>query len=219
MTDFMQLARVRCFVIEETGNDRVWLRRYATPKDSGPCGQADGFSYHNARVLVGDMPGVRGAAHDDGVHYYSHQPVPTPPPEDPRWPDRCERCDYRFQADDARQVFHDRLMARLDTGAVDTIDGHEPGAMWDGWWFRPSYVGPDGKTLVVKLPDGREWIVDSVASNCTKPKDREHRCWVRSGAWPDVTVGKGGNTCDAGAGSILTPKWHGFLRGGWLERC
>jgi hypothetical protein len=34
-----------------------------------------------------------------------------------------------------------------------------------------------------------------------------------------LTVDKNGDTCAAGAGSILTPAWHGFLRNGELVAC
>lgn len=70
--------------------------------------------------------------------------------------------------------------------------------------------------LMVVTPDGHWWDIDSRAGNCTKPEDKYHHCWVRHGKPPDITVDKNGITCDAGAGSIQTPKWHGFLRGGYL---
>ncbi len=43
-----------------------------------------------------------------------------------------------------------------------------------------------------------------------------HKCWVRTGDAPYFTVGKDGVTCSAGAGSILVPEWHGFLKNGVL---
>lgn len=74
-----------------------------------------------------------------------------------------------------------------------------------------------GRHLVVILPNGHTWDVDSRASNCTLPEDRTHRCWVRdSDNLETMTVGKGGNTCAAGAGSILAGDYHGFLQNGWL---
>lgn len=81
--------------------------------------------------------------------------------------------------------------------------------------------GPDGRVLVVKLPDGHDWVIDSRANNCTLPHDDEHWCWVREGRPEDRTlhVGKGGRTCSAGAGSIATGRYHGFLRHGHLVKC
>ena len=66
------------------------------------------------------------------------------------------------------------------------------------------------------LPNGVPWDIDSRASNCAKKQDRLHRCWVRIGEPPNVTVQKGGNTCPAGAGSIAAADYHGFLRSGVL---
>jgi hypothetical protein len=52
--------------------------------------------------------------------------------------------------------------------------------------------------------------------------DKTHRCWVRHGD-PDkgepVHVDKAGHTCAAGAGSIATPGYHGFLHNGQLTSC
>jgi len=71
----------------------------------------------------------------------------------------------------------------------------------------------------VILPNGIPWDIDSRAGNCALKDDRLHRCWVRTGEPPDVTVGKsGGPTCAAGAGSIQGGDWHGFLRNGELVR-
>lgn len=81
--------------------------------------------------------------------------------------------------------------------------------------------GADGRVLVVKLPDGTDWVIDSRANNCTLPLDDKHWCWVRDGRPEDGTlhVSKNGPTCSAGAGSIATGRYHGFLRHGALVRC
>lgn len=73
-----------------------------------------------------------------------------------------------------------------------------------------------GQHLHVVLPNGFTWDIDSRASNCTLPNDRLHRCWVRTGEPPRVTVGKSGVTCSTGAGSIQAGDYHGFLRNGQL---
>lgn len=118
------------------------------------------------------------------------------------------------------------LWRRLDTGEIGDKESFPAGAMWFAPWYTDVYVGLDGRCLVVRTPGG-EWIVDSEASNCTRKGDKTHRCWLRHGEAPDVTVDKDGpNTCAAGAGSILMTKaggcqadYHGFLRGGYLESC
>lgn len=71
-----------------------------------------------------------------------------------------------------------------------------------------------GPHLVVILPNGIEWNIDSRANNCDMPNDRLHRCWVRTGEPPNVTAGKGGFSCTAGGGSILAGNYHGFLTNG-----
>jgi len=73
-----------------------------------------------------------------------------------------------------------------------------------------------GPHLHVVLPNGLHWDIDSRASNCARPHDRRHRCWVRHGDPPMVTVDIQGETCAAGAGSILVGDYHGFLRDGVL---
>lgn len=80
---------------------------------------------------------------------------------------------------------------------------------------RPSFVFEDGPCLTVMTPGG-VWRIDSRASNCGSPYDYEHRCWVRHGEPPAVTVDKEGVTCVAGAGSIQCGDFHGFLRDGAL---
>jgi hypothetical protein len=121
--------------------------------------------------------------------------------------------------------------------------GDEPiGAMWyckpeDQHYYTP---GPDGRTLFIKLPNGHVWNIDSRAHNCDSPcvhcgiayKDhgtehkyedaKPHKCWIRQGTPPNITVDKGGITCGAGAGSIASGRegepdyYHGFLQNGQL---
>jgi hypothetical protein len=72
---------------------------------------------------------------------------------------------------------------------------------------------------MVVLPNGHIWDVDGRASNCDMKEDRTHRCWVRHGDPPNVHVDKNGHTCHAGAGSILSGNYHGFLHNGELTNC
>jgi hypothetical protein len=96
-----------------------------------------------------------------------------------------------------------------------------PGAMWFADWMlgleNDPFAGPDGRCLVVKLPNGNDWMIDGPCSNCTDHDDflrGGHKCWVRHGEAPNITVDKNGKTCAAGAGSILSGDYHGFLRNG-----
>lgn len=114
------------------------------------------------------------------------------------------------------------IWKRVDTGEEFLFDDMPAGAMWYAPWYEDVYKGFDGRCLVVRTPAG-DWIIDSEASNCTRKGDKSHRCWCRDGVTPNITVGKSGNTCAAGAGSILintdNKSYHGFLRNGFLEEC
>lgn len=92
-----------------------------------------------------------------------------------------------------------------------------PGAMWWAAWLPKGWTWDNEVEphLCVETPGGT-WNIDSRASNCTQPTDRVHRCWVRHGVPPVITVDKSGLTCGAGGGSILCGGWHGFLRAGEL---
>lgn len=95
-----------------------------------------------------------------------------------------------------------------------------PGAMWYVDYLAPHSKGPDGRSLMVMTPGGA-WCVDAQASNCTMKHDigpygSAHRCWIRHGPPPDVTVDKKGHTCKAGKGSIKMTGYHGYLRNGYL---
>ena len=143
-----------------------------------------------------------------------------------------------------RSVFD---VARTDTGEiVETRRQHmwgPVGSMWfERWgetnrptgpddWDHPDFIRTDPSTqrqpshtfidgwhLVVITPGGK-WVIDSRASNCGSPWDYEHRCWVRHGQPPNITVNKAGLTCQAGAGSIQCCSYHGFLRDGELTDC
>jgi hypothetical protein len=88
--------------------------------------------------------------------------------------------------------------------------------------------GHDGLSVACVVPysepghtdDRLQWHIDGFASNCTKPEDATHRCWVRHGTIGEtVHVDKSGNTCAAGGGSIQVPGFHGFLHHGVLWDC
>jgi hypothetical protein len=194
------MKAIKCFFLEPTDRERQSLRRYASHTDgSEKCSTKVGC--HDAQVLIGEAP------NDDKAHEHPH--------DDARWPTKCEKCDYSFTEEDHWQLFTKRIYKRSDNGEESTLFDVEAGAMWHADWMPDERKGPDGHCLVVMTPGG-EWMVDSRASNCTMPTDTVHRCWVKHGTPPDVTVDKNGNTCNAGGGSIQAGSFHGFLRGGYL---
>lgn len=83
----------------------------------------------------------------------------------------------------------------------------------------PNLCGSDGLSIVCIVPGHCHWWIDGRASNCDRPDDWAHRCWVRHGTVGQlVTVNKqGGLTCSAGAGSIQVKGWHGWLQNGELR--
>lgn len=109
---------------------------------------------------------------------------------------------------------------KLPDGTEVTDRELPPGALRNNEFFCdiPDWCGADGMSLVVRLPNGHDWNIDSQANNCTKPQDKVHRCWVRTGdpKTGNLHVCKEGNTSDAGAGSIMSGNYHGFLHRGYL---
>lgn len=88
-------------------------------------------------------------------------------------------------------------------GTNEILQGSRfPGAIIDATVFRqyPQKVGPDGRSLVVTLPSLEYWYIDGTASNGGG--------WTRTGSVEDGTLNV--------TPSILTPKYHGFLRDGYL---
>jgi hypothetical protein len=201
------MSRVRCFLSEPTEFGNESLRRYVSRGSGRDCATG----YHNASVSLGEVSyphdGHGGWGKDDLDHV------------DPRWPTKCSGCDYLFRPEDMWQHNMERLYVGPD-GVRFELRSAPPGAMWNAYWMADyaDWRGPDGLSLVVMLPDGSDWNIDSVANNCQR-KGQPHKCWVRHGTPPDITVDKNGDTCGAGSGSIQTPGYHGFLRNGWLEQC
>ena len=191
-------AKVRCFFCEPSGLERLFLRRYAASSKAQCSGP---YSYHNARVFLEDRQ--------------LSDTVPTHPRDDERWPMKCAACDYVFDDDDHWQVFRETIYLRTDTGEEVLQTDNVPGMMFDATWM--CRKGADGRSLYVILPNGKQWAIDGRASNCSMPEDSEHRCWVRHGEPPFITVDKNGNTCAAGGGSIQAGDYHGFLRNGVFD--
>jgi hypothetical protein len=239
------VSDVACFLLTPLDVARRGLRRFTysnTPNQPLCNGKPYG---HGAIVWLDEIPlvheaggGLRLARQgDDDVRAFML---------DKRWPTQCERCGWIFvgQVTVEEQVFWQAMYARGDGGPNTTLRDAPGGAMWFADWILADgddcYRGPDGHCLIVKLPNGHEWTVDSRASNCDSPcatckkpyhehrsdaasgsccrfvESRPHKCWVRHGEAPLITVDKQGITCNAGAGSIQGGDWHGFLRGGRL---
>jgi hypothetical protein len=224
------MSRIRCFMLEPTERVSQKLRRFSNNNRydaetqrvvyDNPCPLSG--NYHNAEVRIEDADPIwredettggtriltNGSRREDALALKG----------DPRWPAACA-CGYVF-ADDERQLFCELIYRRVDTGEETTLRDAPVGAMWYSEWQDRFYRPQLAHCLVVKLPDGTDWTVDSQATNCTIPDDfkqERHHCWAITGTPPDVTAGKAEPTCSAGGGSIQTSRYHGFLRDGYLE--
>lgn len=163
--------------------------------------------YHNAHLPLIETDNLDDRYVGGNMHDYSID----------RWPTKCDNCEATIPQDDSIEIR--RMIFRQDVYNTDS-GKPEPGDLF----YRTNLRGEkgecymhencDGKHLHAITPNGMEWNIDGRASNCTKPEDKIHRCWVREGTPPNITVGKGGNTCSAGAGSIITGDYHGFIRNG-----
>lgn len=188
--------------IREVGT-RAWLRVRWGSGCSGPR------SYHRAERHRTDSPRLDDEPLGD---------ADSIPAAD--WPAACDDCGALAPADATREVVRCRL--------YDTDSGEpEPGDLYWADWFGCDQRGGrcihgwtncDGLHLLAVLPSGEVFDLDGRASNCTKPEDTLHRCWVRHGDPPRVTVDKSGLTCGAGGGSIASPGYHGFLVDGEFRR-
>lgn len=188
-------ASVTCFFCTPSGRDKLFLRRFVWSSESKCSGQ---YGYHNARIPIGEGPEIDHAQ--------------TMPHDDVRWPIKCDACPYVFRDENQWQVFSETIYIRGDTEAEILRSENVPGMMWDAPWM--GRKGSDDRSLFVILPNRKEWGIDQRATNCALPKDNNHRCWIRTGEPPVITVGKKGPTCAAGAGSIGSGDYHGFLENG-----
>lgn len=195
-----------CFWVEDTGQVELSLRRYV----SGDHGCPGAGGYHNAHVDIGRADAERAADSSIGM-----VPV-TRYADDPRWPVRCDGCDYLFVNDDQWQVNQERVYRRAGTSEEHSERRLPPGAMLDATWYHDTnWVGADGISLIVVLPGsdtpddtrGRWWLVDGPPSN-----DRTKvPGWQRTGDPRDPPTLSVTPSIDAGG------SYHGFLTAGALS--
>lgn len=239
------MTGIPVFWLEPTEKERVWLRRFRSDQfvsADGSVVKREGcplpMGYHDESTLLVDARPKQGHAIADPEHLAHEGVFSAPSKDDPRWPTHCA-CGFQFLPEDTWQVFPMPLYSGAPDGKLYTLRDAPAGAMWDAQWMRGSdyMTGPDGISLHVKLPNGHDWCVDQECSNCTRtqwlPKEidgrmcekvwhgRTHYCWVRHGdpRTGVIHVDKNGDTCAAGAGSIIAGNWHGFLHDSHLVPC
>lgn len=155
-------------------------------------------SYHDARTFLG-ISGHKNDSFGEPKDYAQD-----------RWPTHCKDCGVPVPESGIER--HILTKRRYDTPSGLL----EPGCMyWNDWLPKDMFwSNQQGPYLEVLLPNGNRWNIDSRASNCGLPDDKEHRCWCRHGDPPNITVNKVGRTCNAGAGSIWIGDYHGMLENG-----
>lgn len=198
-----------CFLVKPSQRSRRRLRRYA---HGATC--ISGLGYHNASTEIeGEFPYAWADDRERRLHespVYDHA--------DPRWPAKCEGCDYVFVAADEWQVFENEIYTN-EAGKEYHLGSPEPGMMWlMPWMASPSRYDatrerhPDAYLSVhyyrdwatlrapicVATPgtNAAQWIVDARSSNGDG--------WVVTGDAPLLSCSP----------SIVVPGYHGFLVNG-----
>lgn len=222
------MTDVATFWCAPTGKVRRTLRTFTFAADD-PCPGGGGLG-HSAVVDLDVADAQWGRYNSDGSLRPTHAADPARVlvsgsvarralrAAEHRWPTVCATCGGDIGERAHRVVDTHELYATAGQPDVFELDSLPPGAMFDAWWLPDSYRGSDGIALTVVLPDGHRWHVDARAKNCPRPDD-DHACWCRHGdpRSQPVTVDKSCDTCTAGAGSVQTATWHGFLRNGVLK--
>lgn len=208
------VSGIRCFMLESAGKSQRYLRRYS----SGSNNCTGAMSYHDAMISF-DV--VEERLSKDGTYLEDIGGLPAPEKDSPQWPKKCS-CGYEFIDKDQWNIFSSSIYRRSDTGEEMTLRDAPDGAIWDAVWLHDwkAMCGPDGRSLVCKVPKDHEWQIDGPCNNCpwrNDPSKSEHKCWVRHGEPPNLTVDKEGFTCPVGAGSVQTGTWHGYLTNGVLD--
>lgn len=181
----------KCVLLEPTERCRRWLRVY----ESDAC---TGGTYCDGEIALPDGAMVWTL---DAEGRRSHwRPDESDVPADAAYPTHCEQCGRAFTAAANRHVRADQLFRHPD-GTEHTIRDMPIGAIWRVEWHESHWAGPDGRCYSVQLPPGGigdQWVIEQPSANGGG--------WTRTGEPPDLTA----------TPSILTPRYHGWLRDGWL---
>ncbi len=190
------MSRVECFMVERVSFAREYWRVWSDIKGTTKACTHGGES-HYARVVANESVPYESSWLGEGR--------PSTPEEQagPRYPKGCDACGKAFGPGDWHYRDLEPLY-RMPDGTLVTFREAPAGAM--RLWTPPDrkwdWVGPDGMELSVKLPDGVEWSPD-------RPAGRSGTPWQRTGVAPKFTANP----------SIVTDKYHGWLRDGFLVEC
>jgi hypothetical protein len=206
-----------CFLIEETET----VHRYISIGENTyrTTGQkcTDGSTYHNAGNYL--LDGKLAITGEDSLRGDVLNPfIPSDEEMHQGAFTHCH-CGFAFTDKSYSSAYAGRNWKRSDgTGPEHVNQGDFGiGAMYRAYWYKREdgtyshYWDNQYEADLIVITPGGDWNIDSRASNCTLHSDRTHRCWVRVGVPPLISVGKGGVSCAAGAGSIRAGHWHGYL--------
>lgn len=198
---------VQTYWLDNTEFGNITLGAY-TSQDEAPCPAYEYGHWGHAK-----LPRMAESDYDSKALWAD----PATP-----WPTICERCGTDFSSENWRRSSgFEHLYVCKVTGEELLLRDAMPGALYFAPWLDTIFTPQREHCINVVLPDGTTWTIDAQASNCSIPDDHrqlQHHCWVIDADCDleHLTVGKNGPTCAAGAGSIQTDKWHGFLQNGFL---
>lgn len=231
--------RIKTFWLEPTGRHKVWLNR---ANWDTKCSAHDGLSC-TAKALIGDVA-ESPKNWQDLIGVDKTDPRwPTKcacgyefKPEDDYFVNSKE---YYKRGDTGEELlledapvgatWHARGYVGNEFSGPDGLAVHckTPGGVWNidsrannctspCKHCNVSYSHHDPKTCTNPGDGKSQYTVGAYEDGVP-----DHKCWIRHGAPSEamLTVDKQGVTCQAGAGSILCGKYHGFLRCGYLEEC
>jgi hypothetical protein len=244
-----RLPPVDCYFIEPVDRAQLSLRRYAARDlDPQRTCEQSGLGYHNAAVKIETAPHQHGEAiqtlrrrPNGDPRWPTHCACGYAFRDDDYW--QLDRSRLYHRADTGEE----RLLEEFGPGAMYYADwmvweGSKRNRGPDGRALViicPTRDGSRGTWLI----DGQASNCTMPCKNCDRPysdhwarsqgerqfecpryegvDQGDHRCWVRHGdpRTGKITVDKSGNTCGAGAGSIMIGGWHGHLVHGQLIEC
>ncbi len=200
----------RLIRLTPTDTVAVELRRYRSSEGLACPGP---YGYHTAETGVATEPReLTPAGYDRG-------PDPEKwPRTDPRWPQKCAWCDYRFVEDDPWQVTGETLW-KLPDGTTTTLRNAPIGACWTMDWLDeaccPTNRNQPGWPLAVRLPavlgkvTGVDWYVDGHSLHGSG--------WNRTGDFTNMTASP--SICVPAPVPGQRARYHGWLQNGILTEC
>lgn len=210
-------SHIPCYWIEPAGRIALRLRRYSAGEPATRCH----YGYHNAETYVGERSSTndlddkqRTSMGPEIAKSYHSGPNPHWSVDYPimhtAWPTKCDHCDYQFVDSDNWQYNAKDIYRNPLTGEEKERGQFPAGAMYHASWYEDTnWVGADGISLVVTLPDShgrtRCWTPDVPA--------RDGRPWQRTGdpRKPETL------TIRPSILATSSPRFHAWLTNGQLE--